>query len=506
MKLNSRTRAFCSLLVCIFFVPLLGVFTARYMANEFEGQFHDSIVITQHLITEEDYQGRHLSYSSVCANMEKSGETARVDEMCSPADEVVLVKLASYVLAGLGALMLLLIYGGRAVAGANRARLSFMFGFVVRAVMLLLALSVLGQAALLVFSVYTVESMSIHQVHGVLLASVGLAALVAFWKLTRSTFELFKDNPLFVKGVHLDRDSHPELFAFVDDIASRLSAHPPANIIAGLEPNFFVTAGPVALFGQSGTIRNETLYVSLGLMRLFSRAEFAAVVGHELGHFRGKDVIYSKRFAPTYARLGKAWAAMSGPAGNAADLARLPAVATLGTCWNVFASAERAIRRDREMLADKAGAEAADAASLATALVKVSLFSAQWGALTKAHIDQLAEGRTFSNLSTTYRDGCQSTLVATDWIAARTQLGETTQPHPVDTHPPLSQRLNALGIPLDTITSDDIGAPKEAAIDLLRDVATVEGRLSELEAQWLVAIRAVVIPRVTAPIDEVASQ
>ncbi|WP_035998565.1 hypothetical protein [Paraburkholderia caribensis] len=244
MKPKSRARAFCTLLVCIFFVPLLGVFTARYMAIEFESQFHDSIVMTQHLITEEAYRARDLSYASVCANMEKSGNTAQADEMCSPADEVALVRLASYALAGLGALMLLLIYGGRAVAGSNRARLSHMFGFVVRAVMLLLALSVLGQAALLVFSVYTVESMSIHQVHGVLLASVGLAALVAFWKLTRSTFELCKENPLFVKAVRLDRDRHPELFAFVDDIANRLGAHPPANIIAGLEPNFFVTAGP----------------------------------------------------------------------------------------------------------------------------------------------------------------------------------------------------------------------------------------------------------------------
>lgn len=204
-------------------------------------------------------------------------------------------------------------------------------------------------------------------------------------------------------------------------------------------------------------------------MRLFSKAEFAAVVGHELGHFRGEDVIYSKRFAPTYARLGKAWAAMSGPAGNAGELARLPAVVTLATCWNV-----RAIGRDREMLADKAGTEAADAASLVTALVKASLYAAQWGALTKAHIDQLAEGRTFANLAITYRDGCESALTATDWSAARTELGKTTQAHPVDTHPPLSQRLNGLCISLDTIGSDELCTSNDAAIDLLRDAETVE--------------------------------
>lgn len=506
MKPFPRAKAFLTLLACIFFVPVLGVLTARYMASEFENQFHESIVTTQHLTTEEDYQARHLSYASVCENIEKSGKTAQANEMCSPAEQVALVNHASYALATLGALMLLLIYGGRAVAGASRARLSLVFGFVVRAVMLLLAVSVLGQAALLVFSVYTVESMAIQRVHGVLLGSIGLAALVACWKLIRSTFELFKDNPLFVKAIRLDRGDHPELFAFVDDIATRLGARTPANIIAGLEPNFFVTAGPVALFGQNGTLANETLFVSLGMMRLFSKEEFAAVVGHELGHFRGEDVVYSKRFAPTYARLGKAWMAMSGQSGNAAELARLPAVVTLGTCWNVFASAERAIGRDREMLADTAGAEASDATSLATALVKVSTYASQWGALTKAHIDQLAEGRTFENLSTTYRDGCESALAATDWNAVRAELGKATQPHPVDTHPPLAQRLNELGMSLDAITAQDIGLPEDAAIQLLHTPESVEKQLSELEAQWLVAIRAVVVPQRSADANEVVTR
>jgi len=48
-------------------------FTARFMANEFEGQFHDSIVTTQRFISEKDYQARHFDCASFCANMMKSG-------------------------------------------------------------------------------------------------------------------------------------------------------------------------------------------------------------------------------------------------------------------------------------------------------------------------------------------------------------------------------------------------------------------------------------------------
>lgn len=492
----SRTKALCMLLACLFFIPVFGALTARFMAFEYERQFHDSVVFDQRLVTEDNYQARHLSYVSVCAQIRAAGNAQGYKEMCSPADEVPIVKYASWVIAGIGGLILLVIYGGRAIAGTNRARLSRMFGFVVRAVMFLLAISVFGQAVLLVFSFYTIETLTIHQVHAMLLATVGFAALFACWTLLRSTFQFFKETPMLIKAVQLDRESQPRLFQFVDDIAHRLGARSPANIIAGLEPNFFVTAGPVALFGRHGTVENETLFISLGTMRLFSTPEFAAVIGHELGHFRGDDVIYSKRFAPAYSRLGQAWSAMaSARGGNASDLARLPAIVTLGTCWNVFASVERSIGREREMLADQAGAEASDARSLAHALVKIATHARQWGPLIRAHIDELAEGRMYENLSVTYQNGCRTALGAMDWNAARDELGKTAVAHPVDTHPPLSQRLQGLGTSLDEVTLEAVGVPEESAIHLLQDPEAVEQELSKLEAQWLVAIRAVVIPR-----------
>lgn len=483
------------LFFCLFFVPILGQLTARYMANELEGQFHDSIVLTQHFLTDEDYKQRQLSYASVCSKMEATGATAETKAICSPADEVALVDLSSWALGALGVLMLTLIYGARWFTGTNRARLSWTFGFVVRAVMLLLAVAVLGQAALFVFSIYTLESMAIQRVHGVLLGSIALTAILAFWSLLRFTFGLFKLQPMLVKAIFLSREEQPELYAFVDDIAMRLNAQPPKNIIAGIEPNFFVTTSPVSLFGQNGTLANQTLFISLAMMRLFDKREFAAVIGHELGHFRGDDTTYSMRFAPTYARLGNAWAAMSVQTGGAADLARLPALVMLDTCWTVFASAERAIGRERELLADKAGAEASDAGSLARALVKVSTHAAQWGYLTQAHIDQLAEGRTFSNLSTTFENGCRTALSAMDWSVARDALGSSTQAHPVDTHPVLSQRLESLGTSLDAITLDDISVPTESSVLLVRHPEEIEKQLSVLEAQWLVAIRAVVVPQ-----------
>lgn len=78
------------------------------------------------------------------------------------------------------------------------------------------------------------------------------------------------------------------------------------------------------------------------------------------------------------------------------------------------------------------------------------------------------------------------------WQAARDALGSSTQAHPVDTHPPLPQRLDNLGTSLDELDVSDIALPVEPSIELVRIPEEIEKQLPVLEAQWLVAIRAAV--------------
>lgn len=81
------------------------------------------------------------------------------------------------------------------------------------------------------------------------------------------------------------------------------------------------------------------------------------------------------------------------------------------------------------------------------------------------------------------------------WQAARDALGSSTQAHPVDTHPPLSQRLDNPGTSLDELDVSDIALPVEPSIELVRIPEEIEKQLSVLKAQWLVAIRAAVVPQ-----------
>ena len=70
-------------------------------------------------------------------------------------------------------------------------------------------------------------------------------------------------------------------------------------ILVGIEPTFYATAADIVGCGKE-TLKGETLYLSMSLMRLFNKSELKAVIGHELGHFSSKDTDYSTKFAPVY--------------------------------------------------------------------------------------------------------------------------------------------------------------------------------------------------------------
>lgn len=494
MDSSNRLKLVGLMAICLLLVPILGWWTGWYVESRYEKQFHDLVVTDRKEITEEDYVAKGVKYILFCQTARAERSDAGLDKFCSYADEISYVKMASWITGGVGVVVFALIIGARLIAGTNRQRMSLVFGPLVRIVMLLLAVSVIAQGALFVYSIYTIEVTAIQRVHGGILLAVGLGAIGACWVLLKASLAFLKREPMFVRAVALERGANEQLFEFVNNIASKLKAQVPDNIIIGLEPNFYVTAGEVSLPGGKAVLKGKTLFVSLGLLHVLTREEFASVIGHELGHFRGDDVAYSMKFAPTYSRLGQALAVLGQSSGSAADLGRLPAQVALSVCLMEFASAERTVGRDRELLADRAGAEAADARALARALVKLSLFAPQWHALTNAHTDELAKGRTFTNLAMTYAGVCNEIAASVDWQSAREELAKAVQPHPVDTHPPLLTRLQNLNTTLFELDPSQLGIPDEPAALLVPNADQIGESLSTLEAQWLVAIRAVILP------------
>jgi tellurite resistance protein len=225
--------------------------------------------------------------------------------------------------------------------------------------------------------------------------------------------------------------------------------------------------------------------------RLLSQDEFASVVGHELGHFRGEDTAYSMRFTPVYAGLGKALGAIATDDDEGASgLAKLPAIAMLSYMYEIFATNEAKISRDREHKADKAGAEAGSPLALSTALIKVSLYSGLWEHARSQNIERLNQGKIANNLSIVFQDTAKYDVEHENIDNIMQSTLEQTISHPTDTHPPVSKRLEELGVSAKDITKDMLLVPSDPAIQLVDNHQDIEQEITLLEHRLMVALGA----------------
>ncbi|MFY3754016.1 M48 family metallopeptidase, partial [Lacticaseibacillus paracasei] len=81
----------------------------------------------------------------------------------------------------------------------------------------------------------------------------------------------------------------PELFRFVEGMARRQETALPDTIVVGLTRGFFVTEGHLRLLPEDILVTGRTLYLPAPYLELLDREEVAAIIGHELAHFSGKD-------------------------------------------------------------------------------------------------------------------------------------------------------------------------------------------------------------------------
>jgi Zn-dependent protease with chaperone function len=486
MNGNHRAKALAALLLCLFLVPALALVSTVYLMSDVDAQWR-ALAAEESKTPGSDRFTTQAERLAAC----RSGSPAQalpstsVDahgRACAATNEVVWVRRLSAACVALGALMVASIYGARAFAGTNRRRMSQVFGPVVRWTMILLAMSTLAQAGLFIYGLLLVEVAVLHGIHiGIVVAGIA-GALLSVLALLRVALSALSDAPLNLPARRLERADHPALFALVDGIAARLQSDPPQHIVLGLDPVFFVATADLVLAeaNDHAVLRGSTLYLSLCLMRVFTVDELAAVIGHELGHLRGEDLAYSQKFAPMYARLRRALDSLNQPAGLAAEIGRIPAIAALAACESEFAAAERTAGRQRELLADRAGAEAADAMTLGRALVKSALLAGQWDILTRQHIDRLSRGQHVPNVSESYALRCETFIACLNWPAALAELDDRVQPHPVDTHPRLVDRIQGLGLTLSAFERPRLATPTDAAACLLSRAEALDADLSGL--------------------------
>lgn len=262
-----------------------------------------------------------------------------------------------------------------------------------------------------------------------LLAVVGVAAVVA---------AIFKkiDLTLEVEGTLLAREGSPQFFDELQAICRKVDTSPPDQVIVGIDDNFFVTEMPVRVDGR--TLGGRTLFASLSLLKQLHVAEAEGVLAHELAHFSGADTLYSKKIAPLLEGYQRYLRAL-----YEGGIGRLVFYYMNGF-RALFELSLGRISRQREFRADRVAAEITSRRNVAAALLRTTAYSKfrnqvqdelfkQERVLESANIaDQIAEG--FPAFAQRF--------------AKEHDIGELKSSHPFDSHPPLVDRMEAVGVPL----------------------------------------------------------
>jgi Zn-dependent protease with chaperone function len=254
----------------------------------------------------------------------------------------------------------------------------------------------------------------------------GLGALSVLWALF-PRFEKFvpPSDPL-------DRAAFPRVSGLISDIANRVGHPEPEELYLTPQANAFAGRRKPNWHSRGRSI----VGVGLVLFEIFERDELASVVAHEMGHHRSGDVL----MGPWIYRIRRAIGGALDRLGGSSFWLHLPFVGY----GALFMRITRRTSREQELAADTLAARVCGSAATATALVRVHHLAPLW--------DAYWEGEVVPVLNRGFRppllEGFRSLLrlpKVREQLATLARKHEDRPPSPTDTHPPLAERLAALG-------------------------------------------------------------
>lgn len=383
-----------------------------------------------------------------------------------------------------GGLLLLLVPAIIArIAGRNRTLLAALFAPTAFVSLFVMALLMVAQALLLMGALTLIQIYYFNVIfYYVVIAGFVVTAFLGV-ALFSSLFSMFKQGQINAFGIAISPETSSGIRQVVDEIASTLKTKSPDNIVLGLEPTFYATTAPVSTFSTDKPLKGETLYLSLPLMRMLSRDEARAIIGHELGHFSGKDVVYSKRFAPAYRGLGNAINNLSQEQHAGLQLASMPSLLLINYIIALFEPSEKRISRERELRADQIGASVTSPEALASSLVKLGAMAHIWQTEEQDMVLRAVHGRFSRNLSRNFVDRGRHDTNLEDMAEIAASSLEAEMEHPTDTHPTTRLRLEQLGIdPAPLVEPNRFKAslfPTDSLSTLIPDLEGLEEDISE---------------------------
>ncbi len=392
----------------------------------------------------------------LCVNPEYSGENFCVDDSRILLARQVLVWSA---MAGFILFVFISFIGLVGCLGRDSLVLAFSVGIYVS--LIAGALLLLASGLALTYTVYIAEVVYAESFHPQIVLVVGLVTLGGAFALIRPAFQMTQKAHNFIIGKRLTPEEYPTLWSFVRNAANRLGALLPDSLIVGVGTEFYVTESNVTCLEEK--LKGRALFLSLPILRRLSTSELQAIVGHELGHFRGSDTLYSQRFYPIYKSAHQGLESLRLEDGTPNYLL-LPVYALFAYFMDEFSRIESSIGRKRELMADKAAAELTSDAVAASALAKIYAYSTCWTTIQNRIFHLVKQGNQLTNCSLAFSEHIDT--------LSRDQLlqimhEEQRIPHPTDTHPPLEVRLNQLGVKMSDCLKllEPTGEPAASLLD-----------------------------------------
>jgi Zn-dependent protease with chaperone function len=267
----------------------------------------------------------------------------------------------------------------------------------------------------------------------VLLAAV--FAIVAVGAVVAAIFKRI-DTSWSIEGKVIRNTISMPLWDELNKLCAKLGTAPPDQIIAGIDDNFFVTEHPVTVDGH--TLHGRTLYVSLALLKHLNGAEADAVLAHEMAHFSGDDTVYSKKISPLLRRYGTYLEAL-----YKAGVTR-PIFYFMNCFRAMFELSLSRLSRLREFRADRIAMEATSPRDFSGAMLRIAAYS-KFRYNVEHGLFKQERALEAANISQQIADGFQSFATR---FATQHDPGALATSHPFDTHPPMVERLNAIGVRL----------------------------------------------------------
>lgn len=343
--------------------------------------------------------------------------------------------------------------------------------------------------AVLLAALFFAEVALLGSYHPTVLLILAFAGVVGVYVVIKAVWYALQKPEQYITARILTQEDQPEVWAFVTEVARKMKARTPDNIIAGIEPTFYATE--VDNIVLDSKLTGETLYLSIPLSRILTKDELRSILGHELAHFAGSDVKYTTEFYPIYSGAFNAVAMFYEQAGGNLFmmLGLLPARTIFSFFLDVFSQAEREISRARELNADKESArKASTPKDSATALIKIHAYAPVFEEVYQKMAKAIQEGKSEENVGRVYETYAKNLSLE----KATENLELKGLAHPTDSHPTLAERLDNLKIPVDEVLQKGLNIViEDPAVNIIRGHELIENELtSSMNSSYLEQLKA----------------